>query len=186
MEMLGGGSEVANQCRKPEIMSDAAYVMLTKKSSEYTGNFAIDDEVLRNAGVTDLEQYAWVPGKLLSLSLSLSLSRAIYLQLFSKMLNADFKAQSYRELFVVGSTLLPDFFLDGEDPHQIRQQMEEKGAKPAFGGGSKTAASGPAQTFSAIEGLLSEDLVSSMNGVFQFNLTGILVFFVYRFKRVLK
>ena len=71
MEMLGGGSEVANQCRKPEIMSDAAYVMLTKKSSEYTGNFAIDDEVLRNAGVTDLEQYAWVPGKPLSLSLSL-------------------------------------------------------------------------------------------------------------------
>ena len=79
MEMLGGGSEVANQCRKPEIMSDAAYVMLTKKSSEYTGNFAIDDEVLRNAGVTDLEQYAWVPGKLFSLSLSLSLSLVQYI-----------------------------------------------------------------------------------------------------------
>lgn len=132
MEMLGGGSEVANQCRKPEIMSDAAYVMLTRKSSEYTGNFAIDDEVLTSAGVTDLDQYAWVPG----------------------------------------STLLPDFFLDGEDPHKIRQQMEEKGGTPAFGGGSKSAAGGPAQTFSAIEGLLSEDLVSSMNGVFQFNLTG--------------
>ena len=124
-------------------------------------------------------------GSQVNISLSLSLSCAIYWQLFSTMLNADFKAQSYRELFV-GSTLLPDFFLDGEDPQQIRQQMEEKGAKPAFGGGSKTAASGPAQTFSAIEGLLSEDLVSSMNGVFQFNLTGILVFFVYRFKRVLK
>lgn len=50
--------------------------------------------------------------------------------------------------------------------------MEEKGGTPAFGGGSKSAAGGPAQTFSAIEGLLSEDLVSSMNGVFQFNLTG--------------
>lgn len=67
MEMLGGGSEVANQCRKPEIMSDAAYVMLTRKSSEYTGNFAIDDEVLTSAGVTDLDQYAWVPGKILEM-----------------------------------------------------------------------------------------------------------------------
>jgi hypothetical protein len=65
MEMLGGGSGVADQCRKPEIMSDAAYVILTKKSSEYTGNFAIDDEVLRSAGVSDLEQYSCVPGKAL-------------------------------------------------------------------------------------------------------------------------
>ena len=61
MEMIGGGSEVADQCRKPEIMADAAYVMLTKDVS-YTGNFAIDDEVLIKAGVTDMDQYAWSPG----------------------------------------------------------------------------------------------------------------------------
>jgi len=63
MEMLGGGSEVAGQCRKPEIMADAAYVMLTQGSS-YTGNFAIDDEVLKNAGVIDMDQYACVPGNI--------------------------------------------------------------------------------------------------------------------------
>ena len=63
MEMLGGGDGVASQCRKPEIMADAAYVMLTKDSRNYTGNFAIDDEVLRANGVTDMDQYACVPGE---------------------------------------------------------------------------------------------------------------------------
>ena len=62
MEMLGGGDGVASQCRKPEIMADAAYVMLTKDSRSYTGNFAIDDEVLRADGVTDMDQYACAPG----------------------------------------------------------------------------------------------------------------------------
>ncbi|XP_045158567.1 hydroxysteroid dehydrogenase-like protein 2 [Mercenaria mercenaria] len=62
MEMLGGGSEVADQCRKPEIMADAAYVILTQDVN-YTGNFAIDDEVLIKAGVKDMDQYAWSPGK---------------------------------------------------------------------------------------------------------------------------
>lgn len=62
MEMLGGSGEVAKQCRKPEIMSDAAYVMFIKDSKSYTGNFAIDDEVLKASGVTDMEQYACVPG----------------------------------------------------------------------------------------------------------------------------
>ncbi|CAC5414625.1 Hydroxysteroid dehydrogenase-like protein 2 [Mytilus coruscus] len=62
MEMLGGSDAIAKQCRKPEIMSDAAYVMFIKDSKSYTGNFAIDDEVLKAAGVTDMEQYACVPG----------------------------------------------------------------------------------------------------------------------------
>jgi len=61
MEMLGG-SETKDECRDVSIMSDAAYVMLSKDSKSYTGNFAIDDEVLWNAGIKDMEQYACVPG----------------------------------------------------------------------------------------------------------------------------
>jgi len=60
MKMLGG-SDVDVQCRKPEIMADAAYVMLTRDSRNYTGQFAIDDEVLRDVGVTDMDQYAVDP-----------------------------------------------------------------------------------------------------------------------------
>ncbi|KAK3591179.1 hypothetical protein CHS0354_029031 [Potamilus streckersoni] len=50
-------------CRKPDIMADAAYVLLCKNSKSYTGNFAIDEHVLREAGVKDMEQYSCVPGR---------------------------------------------------------------------------------------------------------------------------
>jgi citronellol/citronellal dehydrogenase len=49
-------------CRKVEIMADAAYAVLTSDAAATTGNFFIDDEVLRAAGVTDFEQYSVVPG----------------------------------------------------------------------------------------------------------------------------
>jgi citronellol/citronellal dehydrogenase len=48
-------------CRKPEIMADAAYAILSTANSA-TGNFYIDDDVLSAHGVTDLGQYAVTPG----------------------------------------------------------------------------------------------------------------------------
>ncbi|GAB3492020.1 SDR family oxidoreductase [Amycolatopsis cihanbeyliensis] len=51
------GAELANKSRTPEIMADSAYVIVTKLSSEVTGNFFIDDEVLAAEGVTDLAKY---------------------------------------------------------------------------------------------------------------------------------
>lgn len=48
--------------RKPEIMADAAHAILTRESRGCTGNFFIDDEVLAQAGVKDLDQYAVTPG----------------------------------------------------------------------------------------------------------------------------
>jgi citronellol/citronellal dehydrogenase len=49
-------------CRTVEIMADAAYAVLTSDAATTSGNFFIDDEVLRAAGVTDFEQYSVVPG----------------------------------------------------------------------------------------------------------------------------
>ena len=49
-------------CRTPQIMADAAYAVLTSDAGTTTGNFFIDDEVLRKAGVTDLSGYSVVPG----------------------------------------------------------------------------------------------------------------------------
>jgi citronellol/citronellal dehydrogenase len=43
--------------RKPQIMADAACLILTANSREFTGNFCIDEEVLRRAGQTDLARY---------------------------------------------------------------------------------------------------------------------------------
>jgi citronellol/citronellal dehydrogenase len=48
-------------CRKPEILSDAAYFILTSPSTN-SGNFYIDDELLAARGVTDLEKYSVKPG----------------------------------------------------------------------------------------------------------------------------
>ena len=49
-------------CRTPEIMADAARLVLSSDAATTTGNFFIDDEVLHAAGVTDLDRYAVVPG----------------------------------------------------------------------------------------------------------------------------
>ena len=48
--------------RKPAIMADAAYAIFNRDSRAATGNFYIDETVLREAGVTDFEPYAITPG----------------------------------------------------------------------------------------------------------------------------
>lgn len=60
MEMLTG-KESDQFSRKPEIMSDSAYAVLCKEPKNCSGNFFIDDEVLKAEGVTDMKQYACVP-----------------------------------------------------------------------------------------------------------------------------
>lgn len=59
---LIAGEDYRRKCRKPEIMADAAYAILTQDSRACTGNFFIDEALLRQQGVTDLDQYAVVPG----------------------------------------------------------------------------------------------------------------------------
>ncbi|WEN15141.1 NAD(P)-dependent oxidoreductase [Rhodanobacter sp. AS-Z3] len=49
-------------CRKPEIVADAAHVVLTRSAAEYTGHFAIDEDILREAGVSNFDAYAVKPG----------------------------------------------------------------------------------------------------------------------------
>ncbi|MEJ2250863.1 MAG: NAD(P)-dependent oxidoreductase [Candidatus Lokiarchaeota archaeon] len=60
---LLGGEQSIKHSRKPEIVADAAYIILTQPSRECTGNFFIDDEVLIENGVTDLSKYSAVQGK---------------------------------------------------------------------------------------------------------------------------
>jgi citronellol/citronellal dehydrogenase len=51
-----------DRCRTPEILADAAYLILTSPASATTGNFFIDDELLARHGITDLEPYSVKPG----------------------------------------------------------------------------------------------------------------------------
>jgi len=55
---LLGGDDTARHGRTPEIVADAALAILRRPARECTGNFFIDEDVLREAGVQDLARYA--------------------------------------------------------------------------------------------------------------------------------
>jgi citronellol/citronellal dehydrogenase len=55
------GVDAAN-CRKPDIVADAAQAVLSRPARDFSGNFLIDEDVLREAGVTDFDAYAVQPG----------------------------------------------------------------------------------------------------------------------------
>ena len=56
------GSHLGTMGRTPEIMADAAWHVLTQNSREVTGQFFVDETVLREAGVTDFTPYLVTPG----------------------------------------------------------------------------------------------------------------------------
>ncbi len=62
---LLGGDALIQRSRKPDILADAAYYILQRPSKECTGNLFMDEEVLREAGITDLSHYAVNPNETL-------------------------------------------------------------------------------------------------------------------------
>ncbi|MFV2066801.1 MAG: SDR family oxidoreductase [Pirellulales bacterium] len=62
VENLLGGERVLRHARKPEIMADAAHAILRQGNHRSTGQFFVDEEVLRNEGVADFTCYAVTPG----------------------------------------------------------------------------------------------------------------------------
>lgn len=63
MDMLGGEG-IAKQCRTADIIADAAYIILSQPK-HYTGHFLVDEDVLKEHGARDFDQYAVKPGVLL-------------------------------------------------------------------------------------------------------------------------
>ena len=62
VQNLLGGQMLMNMSRTPEIMADAAYYILSKASTQCTGNTFIDEEVLAAEGIVDLGKYSVIPG----------------------------------------------------------------------------------------------------------------------------
>jgi len=60
--MIPGAMEQTARMRKPEIVADAAHAVLTRDARTTTGHCFIDEDVLAEAGVTDLGRYAVKPG----------------------------------------------------------------------------------------------------------------------------
>jgi citronellol/citronellal dehydrogenase len=65
VEFALGGSAMMRRSRKPEIVADAAYLILNRPARECTGQFFIDDSVLAEAGVRDFSRYSVEPGAVL-------------------------------------------------------------------------------------------------------------------------
>jgi citronellol/citronellal dehydrogenase len=61
VQNLLGGDEMVRHSRTPEIMADAAYAIFAKPAKECTGNFFVDEDLLRAEGVTDFTRYAVDP-----------------------------------------------------------------------------------------------------------------------------
>lgn len=62
IEMLSG-KDAGRVSRKPEIVADAAYAIFCRDAKTFTGNFAVDDDILKEEGITNLDQYAVDPCK---------------------------------------------------------------------------------------------------------------------------
>jgi citronellol/citronellal dehydrogenase len=62
VEFALGGAEMMRRSRKPQIVADAAHVILNRPARECTGQFFIDDSVLYEAGVRDFAPYSVDPG----------------------------------------------------------------------------------------------------------------------------
>ncbi len=56
--MLSPPLDMKPNCRKPEIVADAAHIILTKNARDFTGRFCMDDVLLHEHGVNDFDQYA--------------------------------------------------------------------------------------------------------------------------------
>merc|ERR1712241_598108 len=144
MVMMGGGDGISSQCRTPEIMADAAYVILTKHSREFTGNFCVDEHILREVGVKDFSQYL-APGAT------------------EDPLMPDFFLDEFLEA-QGGAEMAEEIVAKAEKP-AIKKAAAPAAAAPSGGGGQI------AQVFDDISKVLSEELVKKTNAVYSFKVT---------------
>ncbi|XP_011638942.1 hydroxysteroid dehydrogenase-like protein 2 [Pogonomyrmex barbatus] len=76
MDMLSG-PDSQNACRKPEIMGDAVYALLCKDSRSITGQFLIDEDILKKEGIIDFTDYACNPANKDNLMIDFFLDEAV-------------------------------------------------------------------------------------------------------------
>lgn len=62
VQNLLGGDELTKKSRRPEIVAEAAFHILSQPAGTYTGQLLLDEDVLREAGINDFSSYAVTPG----------------------------------------------------------------------------------------------------------------------------
>uniref|UniRef100_A0A8B9C908 Hydroxysteroid dehydrogenase-like protein 2 n=1 Tax=Anser brachyrhynchus TaxID=132585 RepID=A0A8B9C908_9AVES len=162
MDMLGG-SGIEKQCRKTDILADAAYCILTKPKS-FTGNFIIDEVLLREEGVKDFDVYAIAPGHPLMPDFFLDAEIDVTAMKPESHGRESSPCTTRNNLFLVGAS------------QAFKEEKKSSGSKHEGPDGAKghteSASSPVAETFRVIQGAISKEFVRSTQGVFQFELSG--------------
>ncbi|KAM4876298.1 hydroxysteroid dehydrogenase-like protein 2 [Thomomys bottae] len=143
MDMLGG-SGIESQCRKVEILADAAYSIF-KKPKSFTGNFVIDENILKEEGIKNFDIYAITPGHPLLPDLFLD----DYPDVFTKKKEAH------------------DAVPEPKKPKEPKEIKEEKPQPPP-----KAHTGAVEETFRIVRDSLSDDVVKATQAVYQFELSG--------------
>lgn len=69
VEFALGGEALMRRSRTPEIMADAAYSIFGRDARSFSGNFVLDEDVLREDGVTDFARYRYDPASELEIDI---------------------------------------------------------------------------------------------------------------------
>ncbi|XP_074023033.1 hydroxysteroid dehydrogenase-like protein 2 isoform X4 [Numenius arquata] len=148
MDMLGGAG-IEKQCRKTDILADAAYCILTKPKT-FTGNFIIDEVLLREEGVKDFDVYAIAPGHPLMPDF---------------FLDVEIDTTAMKQERYGASRAF-------KEEKKLSQHEGPGGAKGDTASAAGKPSSPVAETFRVIQGAMSEEYVRTTQGVFQFELSG--------------
>ncbi|XP_063825126.1 hydroxysteroid dehydrogenase-like protein 2 isoform X2 [Ostrinia nubilalis] len=125
IEMLTGDTSTS---RKPEIVSDAAYFMLCKDPKTYTGVFAIDEDVVKEAGVKDMTPYACDPSNKDELLLDFFLDAAGQPKLEPKKTDAPASSGQIPQLFAsISKTLSAELVQKTQAVYQFNVKGKEEG-----------------------------------------------------------
>ncbi|XP_012878789.1 PREDICTED: hydroxysteroid dehydrogenase-like protein 2 [Dipodomys ordii] len=143
MDMLGG-SGIESQCRKVEILADAAYSIF-KKPKSFTGNFVIDENILKEEGIKNFDVYAVTPGH---------------------PLLPDFFLDEYPDV-VTKTKESHDAVPEPKKPKEPKELKEEKTQPPP-----KMHTGAVEETFRIVRDSLSDDVVKATQAVYQFELSG--------------
>ncbi|XP_013916134.1 PREDICTED: hydroxysteroid dehydrogenase-like protein 2 [Thamnophis sirtalis] len=158
MDMLGGAG-VEKQCRKTDILADAAYCILSKPKS-FTGNFIIDEVLLREEGIKNFDVYAVAPGY--------PLIPDFFLDVDPDTIAMKMEAHGASPTFKEGKK---QDIVKNEGPDKTKAEGPDRDKLHVHFAEDKPA--GPvAETFKLIKGMINEDIVKATQGVYQFELSG--------------
>lgn len=158
MDMLGG-SGVESQCRKVDIMADAAYSIF-KRPKSFTGNFILDENILKEEGINDFDVYAIKPGHPLLPDFFLD-------EHPDEIMKETESHDPMPEVKQSEPQPPPQPQLQSQPPPQPRsppQPQPQRPPRPHFGAVE--------ETFRIVRDSLSDEVVKATQAVYQFELSG--------------